>query len=65
MIPPTPWRSRLESLSAYGFAHPTSGRAACLFRPKANAEFARWADPTGEMVLAVIVDDSGGHTAKK
>jgi hypothetical protein len=65
MIPYAPWRSRLESLSVYGFAHPTSGRSVYMFRPKANAEFARWADSTGEMVLAVIVDDSGGHTAKK
>jgi hypothetical protein len=32
---------------------------------EAQAEFDRWADPTGEMVLVVIVDDSGGHTAKK
>lgn len=66
-------RSRFESLSVYGFAHPTSGRNLCLFRPKANAEcmgeavaeFARWADPRGEKVLVLVVDNSGGHTGKR
>src|SRR5262249_46550235 len=40
--------------------------------PKANAErmgealaaFARWADPGGEKVLVVLVDNAGGHVAK-
>lgn len=66
-------RSRFESLHVYGFARPASGRNLCLFRPKANAEcmgealaeFAVWADPRGEKVLVVVVDNSGGHTAKR
>jgi hypothetical protein len=45
----------------------------CLFRPLANAEclgeafaeFAWWADPLGEKVQVLMVDNSGGHTAKR
>ena len=44
----------------------------CLLLPRANAElmgearaeFARWADPGGEKVLVVLVDNAGGHVAK-
>jgi hypothetical protein len=65
-------RHEFESVYVYGFAHPRSGRGRFLILPKANAEcmgraledFAGWADPTGQKVLVVIVDGSGGHTAK-
>jgi hypothetical protein len=65
-------RHKFESVFVYGFAHPQSGRGRFLIRPKANAEcmgealadFAGWADPGGRKVLVVIVDGSGGHTAK-
>src|SRR5438874_7990324 len=65
-------RQRFESLYVYGFARPATGRNRCLFLPKANAElmgealaeFARWADPGGQKVLVVLVDNAGGHVAK-
>jgi hypothetical protein len=65
-------RHKFESLFVYGFAHPASGRSRFLMFPKANAQcmgqaladFARWADPEGRKVLVVILDGSGGHTAK-
>ncbi len=71
--PPSNGRHRFESVFVYGFAHPASGRGRFVIQPKANAEcmgralaaFARWADPSGRKVLVVIVDGSGGHTAKK
>jgi len=65
-------RHKFESVFVYGFAHPRSGRSRFLILPRANAEcmgqaladFAGWADPEGRKVLVVIVDGSGGHTAK-
>lgn len=65
-------RHKFESVFVYGFAHPRTGRSRFLLLPKANAEcmgqaladFAGWADPGGRKVLVVIVDGSGGHTAK-
>jgi hypothetical protein len=72
-LPSSCGRQRFESLYVYGFARPATGRSLCLFRPKANAEcmgealaeFAAWADPTGEKALVLVVDNAGGHTAKK
>lgn len=66
-------RHRFESLFVYGFAHPGTGRRRFSIRPKANAaclgeavaDFAGWADPDGRKVLVVVLDGSGGHTAKK
>ena len=66
-------RHKFESVFVSGFAHSASGRSRFLILPKANAEcmgramadFARWADPEGRRVLVVIVDGSGGHTAKR
>lgn len=66
-------RHQFESVFVYGYAHPKSGRGRFLILPKANAEcmaqalsdFAGWADPDGRKVLVVVVDGSGGHTAKK
>ena len=65
-------RQRFESLYAYGFARPATGRNLCLLLPKANAErmgealadFARWADPGGAKLLVVLVDNAGGQVAK-
>ena len=65
-------RHQFESVFVYGFAHPKSGRSRFLILPKANAEcmgqaladFAGWADPDDRTVLVVILDGSGGHTAK-
>jgi hypothetical protein len=65
-------RHKFESVFVYGFAHPRSGQSRFLILPKANAEcmgqaladFAGWADPEGRKVLVVILDGSGGHTAK-
>lgn len=71
--PPSNGRHKFESVFVYGFAHPKSGRGRFLILPKANAacmaqalsDFAGWADPDGRKVLVVVVDGSGGHTAKK
>ncbi len=65
-------RHKFESVFVYGFAHPGSGRGRFLILPRANsdcmgqalADFAGWADPDGRKVLVVILDGSGGHTAK-
>jgi hypothetical protein len=70
--PPSNGRHQFESLFVYGFAHPGSGRSRFLILPKANAEcmgqaladFAAWADPDERKVLVVVLDGSGGHTAK-
>jgi len=65
-------RHKFESVFVYGFAHPRTGRSRFLILTKANAEcmgqaladFAGWADPDGRKVLVVVLDGSGGHTAK-
>lgn len=64
-------QSKFESLYAFGFTHPATGRTRTLIRPKANADamgqaladFAGWADPAGREVLAVIVGNAGWHGA--
>ena len=66
-------RHRFESVFVYGLAHPASGRSRVRILPTANAEcmgvaladFAGWADPEGAKILVVLVDGSGGHTAKR
>lgn len=66
-------RSKFESLYVFGFVHPASGRSRTLILPKANtaamgealADFARWADPAGQKVLVVVVDNAGWHVAGK
>jgi len=70
--PTSSGRQRFQSLYVYGFARPATGQSLYLFLPKANAalmgealaEFARWADPGGQKVLVVLVDNAGGHVAK-
>jgi len=65
-------RHKFESVFVYGFAHPRTGQSRFLILPKANAEcmsqaladFAGWTDPEDRKVLVVILDGSGGHTAK-
>jgi hypothetical protein len=66
-------RARYQWLYVYGFAHPASGRNLELILPTANTdrmglalgEFARWADPAGEKLLVVLVDNAGWHVAKR
>lgn len=65
-------RHKFESVFVYGFAHPKTGRSRFWILPRANAEcmgralgdFAGWADPDGRKVLVLVVDGSGGHTAR-
>ena len=64
---------RFASLYVFGYAHPATGRNRTTIVPKANtgtmtaslSDFARWADPTGEKVLVVVLDRAGWHVAKK
>ena len=66
-------RHKFEGVYVYGFAHPRTGRSRFLILPRANAEcmgraladFAGWADPEGRKVLVVVLDGSGGHSAKE
>ena len=66
-------RAKHQWLCVYGFAHPASGRNLELILPSANAdwmaaaltEFARWADPAGEKLLVVLVDNTGWHEARR
>jgi transposase len=66
-------RTQYEWLYVYGFVHPASGRNLELILPAANtdgmelalAEFARWADPTGEKRLVMLVDNAGWHIARR
>ena len=66
-------RTKYEWVYVYGFVHPATGRNLELILPAANAdgmglalgEFARWADPAGERLLVVLVDNAGWHVAKR
>jgi hypothetical protein len=66
-------RTKSQWLYVYGFVHPASGRNLELILPAANTdgmalaleEFARWADPEGSKLLVVLVDNAGGHVAKR
>jgi transposase len=67
-------RTKFQWPYVYGFVHPASGRnLELLLLPTANTEwmglapeqFARWADPTGETLLVVLVDNAGWHLAKR
>jgi hypothetical protein len=65
-------RPRYQALYVYGFCQPASGRNLCLLLPKANtalmsealAAFAHWADPEGQKLLVLLVDNAGWHIAK-
>jgi DDE superfamily endonuclease len=71
--PTSSGRHRFQSLYVYGFARPTTGQNLCLFLPKLNAElmgealaeFARGADPGGQKLLVLLVDNAGAHVAKR
>ena len=71
--PPASGRPEYEWLYVYGFVHPARGRNLELILPAADAdwmeaalaEFARWADPEGRKLLVVILDNAGGHVAKR
>ena len=64
-------RTKYQWLYIYGFVHPASGRNLELLLPTADAEwmslalaeFARWADPHGDTVLVLVLDNSGWHGA--
>ncbi len=64
-------RTKYQWLYVYGFVHPASGRNLELLLPAADAawmslalaEFARWADPHGDTVLVLLLDNSGWHVA--
>jgi hypothetical protein len=66
-------RAKYQWVYVYAFVHPASGRNLELILPAANAdwmglalsEFARWADPAGEKLLVVLVDNAGWHVAKR
>lgn len=66
-------RTRYDWLYVYGFARPRTGQTFCALLPRVNADrmadalaaFARWADPAGEKVLVLLVDNAGWHTAKR
>jgi hypothetical protein len=66
-------RTKYQWVYVYGFVHPATGRNLELILPAANtdwmglalAEFARWADPGGEKLLVVLVDNAGWHVAKR
>jgi len=66
-------RTRYDWLYVYGFARPATGQTFCVILPRVNAErmsdalaaFAAFADPGGEKVLVVLVDNAGWHVAKR
>ena len=66
-------RTRYEWAYVFGFVHPASGRNLELILPRANTEwmglalgeFARWADPAGEKLLVILVDNAGWHVARR
>jgi transposase len=66
-------RTKYEWLYVYGFARPATGQTFTVLLPRANVErmadalaaFAAHADPGGEKVLVVVVDNAGWHRAKR
>jgi hypothetical protein len=65
-------RTRYQWLYLYGFVRPKTGNTFGVLRPRVRAErmsealeeFAAHADPKGEKVLVVLVDNAGWHRAK-
>lgn len=65
-------RTKYQWLYVYGFVHPASGRNLELLLPAADAEwmglalaeFARWADPHGDKILVLLLDNCGWHGAE-
>jgi transposase len=66
-------RTRYEWLYVYAFVRPRTGGSRCVLLSRVNAErmsealaaFAAEADPDGEKVLVVLVDNAGWHVAKR
>jgi hypothetical protein len=66
-------RAKDEWLYVYGFARPKTGETFTALRPRVNvgrmadalAAFAARADPRGEKVLVVVVDNAGWHRAQR
>ena len=66
-------RARYEWLYVYGFARPRTGHSFGVLLPRVKAErmeralaaFATHADPDGQKVLVVLVDNAGWHVAKR
>ena len=66
-------QTKYQWMYVYGFAHPKTGRLFHVFLPRvktelmsqALAEFAAWADPNGDKLLMLLVDNAGWHIAKK
>ena len=66
-------RAKYQWLYVYGFVRPADGRNLELILPAVNtdwmtaalAEFARRADPAGEKLLVLLVDNAGWHVAKR
>lgn len=65
-------RTRYQWLYVYGFVRPKTGNTFGVLQPRVKAErmsealaaFAAHADPKGEKVLLVLVDNAGWHKAK-
>jgi transposase len=65
-------RTRYQWLYVYGFVRPRTGQTFGVLLPRVKAErmsealeeFAAHADPTGEKVLVVLLDNAGWHRAK-
>jgi hypothetical protein len=66
-------RTRYQWLYLYGFVRPKTGQTFGVLLPRVRAElmgealeaFAAHADPEGEKVLVVLVDNAGWHVAKR
>jgi transposase len=66
-------RTKYEWLYVYGFARPKTGETFTAILPRVSVErmadalaaFAAHADPEGEKVLVVVVDNAGWHRAKR
>jgi hypothetical protein len=66
-------RTRYEWLYVYVFTRPKTGESFWVLLPRVKAErmgealaaFAAHADPAGEKVLLVLVDNAGWHVAKR
>jgi transposase len=66
-------RAKYEWLYVYGFARPATGETFTAILPRVRVErmadalaaFAAHADPRGEKVLVLVVDNAGWHTAKR
>jgi len=64
-------RTRFDWLYVYAFARPRTGQTFTVILPRVNVErmadaltaFAASADPQGEKVLLVLVDNAGWHVA--